>query len=382
MKRPLEGREIWFFATVPYDFALLGRTRYLALGLMELGATVTFVEPPSLKKSLKRLRTPVDAPPGMKVLGMPPSIPKISDRLPIVPRLHDEAQRRWLLRHLQGRSPIAIVSTPRWAPMLPGLPFEKIFYDCLDDLAVHAEPARRAMFERWEDELLTRAHGSFAVTPTLAQGLRRKGGRNVVVHGNGVCVDEFRARATPPDPRGARKRIGYLGALYEWIDFRLLADAARALPQHEFYLVGPVRRGLDVSALSALPNVVLPGYRAYPDVPKAMASFDVALIPFLEGDVARAADPIKIYEYFCFGTPVVTTPVSDVERIAHLLEIASGPAAFVAAIEKALAEDDASLRAQRLAYARANDWSERSRSMAQLLVGDNDPQSSRKAAGS
>lgn len=364
----LSDLDVWFFATVPWDFALLGRTRYLALGLRELGAQVVFVEPPSLKKSLLRARTPHDAPGDLLVVPMPPSVPKISDRLPLVPRLHDAVQRTWLRATLLGRPPpLAIVSTPRWTPVIHGVPFAQVVYDCLDDLRVHSEPARLARFEAWERELLARASASLAVSPALGADLESKGARNVRVLGNGVCFDEFLRRSRPPDPRGPRKRVGYLGALYEWVDLDLLAHAARSLPEHEFVLVGPVRRGIDVSALSALPNVSLPGYRAYPDVPKAMASFDVALIPFKEGVVARAADPIKIYEYFCFGTPVVTTPVSDVERLGDLLYVASGPEAFVGAIRAALAEDRSDLRDRRIAYARANDWSERAKAVGALL---------------
>ena len=366
--RRLDGIEVWFFATVPWDFALLGRTRYLALGLRELGARVSFVEPPSLKKSLRRLRCPHDAPEDLLVLPMPPSVPKISDRLPLLPRLHDAAQRAWLKAALLARPPpVAVISTPRWAPVIAGVPFSHVIYDCLDDLQVHSEPARLKRFQAWERDLLRRASACLAVSPALGADLESKGARHVQVLGNGVCFEEFVRRAQPPDPRGRRKRVGYLGALYEWVDLDLLAHAARALPEHELMLVGPVRRGVDVSALARLPNVVLPGYRPYPDVPKAMASFDVALIPFKEGAVARAADPIKIYEYFCFGTPVVTTPVSDVERLSELLYVASGPESFVDGIRAALAESRPDLRAQRIAYARANDWSCRAKAVGELL---------------
>lgn len=368
----LDSLDVWFFATVPWDFALLGRTRYLALGLRELGARVTFVEPPSLKKSLRRLRHPPDAPADVRLVAMPPSVPKISDRLPLVPRVHDAAQRAWLKACAFGsRPPVAFVSTPRWTPVIEGLDFSAVVYDCLDDLKVHAEPARLRRFEAWERRLIERADASFAVSPMLARDLEAKGARCVEVLGNGVCFDEFVARSQPADPKGPRKRVGYLGALYEWVDIDLLAHAARTLPEHEFVLVGPVRRGVDVSALERLPNVRLPGYRPYPDVPKAMASFDVALIPFKEGDVARASDPIKIYEYFCFGTPIVTTPVSDVERLSELLYVARGPEAFVDGIRAALAEsarNDASLREKRIAYARANDWRERARVVGERLA--------------
>jgi glycosyltransferase involved in cell wall biosynthesis len=100
-----------------------------------------------------------------------------------------------------------------------------------------------------------------------------------------------------------------------------------------------------------------------------MASFDVALIPFKQGAVARASDPIKIYEYFCFGTPVVTTPVSDVERISDLLYIARDAQQFVDGIQAALLEAPEPLRSRRKQYAKDNDWSSRARTLADVLAG-------------
>lgn len=361
--------EVWLFAAVPWDFALLGRTRHLALGLRDLGARVTFVEPASLKAMLQRLRVPLRPPQGIRVLTPPPSVQRITDRLPLFPRLHDAAQQLWLRACTWGHGPIAaLVSSPRWTPVIEGLSFASLVYDCVDDLKVHADPALLGRFTTWERRLLERAGASLAVSPTLARDLESKGARNVQVLGNGVSFDEFALRSEPPDPKGERKRIGYLGALYEWVDIELIAYAAQALPEHELTIVGPVRRGVDIAPIERLPNVRLLGHRAYADVPKAMASFDVALIPFKEGDVARASDPIKIYEYFCFGTPVVTTPVGDVERLSELLYVAQGPQAFVGGIRAALAERRPDLRERRIAYARANDWNARARAVGSLLA--------------
>lgn len=361
------GHNVWFFAAVPWDFPLVGRTRYLALGLKALGARVTFVEPTSLKRALLRLRRPLRDP-EVRVVRMPPSVPKLTDHLPALPRALDAVSRLWLRRTLDGARPMALVSNPRWAPILEGLDLGPIFYDCIDDLEVHAPPSLFKRYAQWERALIARSAGCFAVTPALALALGELAAERVVVHRNGVSVDEFLARASPPDPKGPRPRVGYLGAIFEWVDVALLTFAARALPELEFEIIGPVRRGVDVSALAKLPNVHLAGFRPYPLVPRAMASFDVGLIPFKEGPVARAADPIKVYEYFCFGTPVVTTPVGDVERLAELLYVASGPEAFVAAIRAALAEVRPDLRERRIEYARANDWTERSRTLAQALL--------------
>jgi len=363
----LAGRELWLFAAVPWDFGLVGRTRYLAEGLVRQGARVTFVEPPLLKKWLERRVRPLARPSRIEVMGVPPTLSRITDRLPVFPRLHDRLQRRVLRARLQGYSPIALVSWPRWAPVIAGLDFEAVWYDCLDDIRVHGRSQAVAHLA-WERQLIGQSRGAFAVAPALVESLRAKGCRRVELSRNGVPFDDFQRWASPTDPKGTRKRIGYVGALYEWVDLKLLEAAATAFPDHELYLIGPVRAGVDVSRLRALPNVRLLGPRPYQDVPKAMASFDVAIIPFEEGPVARGADPIKLYEYFCFGLPIVSTPVGDVERLGELVYVARGAEGFVAALRKALAEERPDLRQRRQQYARENDWAARAEAVAKAMT--------------
>jgi 2-polyprenyl-3-methyl-5-hydroxy-6-metoxy-1,4-benzoquinol methylase len=58
---------------------------------------------------------------------------------------------------------------------------------------------------------------------------------------------------------------------------------------------------------------ILPGYAAW---------FDVALIPFRLNEITRATSPLKLYEYFAAGRPVVSTALPECEafpevRIVH-----------------------------------------------------------------
>ncbi len=378
-RRPFEGRAIAFFSAVPWDFALAGRTRSLALGLSRLGAAVTFVEPPSRPKSAHGAKqmlfgvTRLEE--GVPVLPLAPTIWRLVDHFPLLPSFADRLSRARLSRLLpRANETTAVVSTPRWAPVLEDLEFEALFYDCIDDLAVHASAARLPAFELWERELISRARGSFAVTPSLVERLTRRGAKNVLRHGNGVACEAFATCAATPPPHAGRKRLGYLGALYDWVDFALLTAVAKRFADCELLLIGPTSRGSvarDLAALRALPNVRLPGYLPYSEVPRAMASFDVALIPFKEGPVARGADPIKIYEYFAAGRPVVTTPVSDAEQLVPLLYSASGEAAFCAAIEQALAErtsgEGEALARARKEFAARHDWAARAESMGHHL---------------
>jgi GT2 family glycosyltransferase len=85
----------------------------------------------------------------------------------------------------------------------------------------------------------------------------------------------------------------------------------------------------------------------------------VALIPFKLNTLTRAVDPVKLYEYFSGGKPVVATMMKEVERCASLVYTASDPEEFALQIDRALKESDPQLRAQRINFARANTWAAR-----------------------
>ncbi len=94
---------------------------------------------------------------------------------------------------------------------------------------------------------------------------------------------------------------------------------------------------------------------------KHLATWSVAIIPFLRSPLTLAANPIAIYEYFGAGLPVAGTRLQEIELFRDLVYIADTPQ-FAACVAKAIAETDASLRARRKALASRETWTERANS--------------------
>ena len=97
-----------------------------------------------------------------------------------------------------------------------------------------------------------------------------------------------------------------------------------------------------------------------------MAMFRVALIPFLRNDLTMGTNPIKLYEYFSYGLPVVGTALPEMEEFKALLYLYEEPHEFTAQLEKAVAEKDAFLRQSRIGIAHRESWNAR---VSQLLAG-------------
>jgi UDP-galactopyranose mutase len=79
--------------------------------------------------------------------------------------------------------------------------------------------------------------------------------------------------------------------------------------------------------------------KTYDQLPKYLANWDVALLPFALNDSTRFISPTKTPEYLAGGKPVVSTPIKDVSNPygkQKLVSIAATADEFVDAIEKIL----------------------------------------------
>ena len=161
----------------------------------------------------------------------------------------------------------------------------------------------------------------------------------------------------------ARPRIGYVGSISGWFNQEWLSFAAAARPDWEFTIIGPCSDDFDRGSLGNCENVVFGGEVPYAAVPHWLSTFDVAIIPFRIEPLTLGTNPIKLYEYFACGLPVVSSHLPEVERYGAHVYLAASPAEFVARIEQALNEDNAEARSGRRKIAEAETWDERCRTL-------------------
>lgn len=262
---------------------------------------------------------------------------------------------------------VAIVQHPFWGSVLRRGDFSKIFYDCIDELKIFAGRNSIDRFTRYERDLVEMAEGIFVTAKKLAErlsGIRR--GVPLYRVPNGVDAGWFENVAgrdpVPVDVREIRKPIvGYVGALYVWLDYKLLEYAAASLPEVSFVLVGPEEFPGVLRRFLSRPNCFWTGVKRHEEIPSYIESFDVCMIPFKEGDISKSTNPVKLFEYFALGKPVVTTPIDELEsyRPEGLVYWAENAEDFVRCIASALAENDDRKRELRKSVARRNSWDDR-----------------------
>src|SRR4029077_7077694 len=92
--------------------------------------------------------------------------------------------------------------------------------------------------------------------------------------------------------RQGKPIAGYYGALAEWFDYELLDKVARARPDWNFLLIGPMYdQSLRGQPGLKCPNVLWLGPRDYHSLPGYLRLFDVATIPFKINDITKSTSP-------------------------------------------------------------------------------------------
>jgi len=151
---------------------------------------------------------------------------------------------------------------------------------------------------------------------------------------------QARTRTEDPDDQKkiAHPRIGFFGVIDERFDVALIDAVAAARPQWQFVMLGPVTK-IDPASLPQRLNVHYLGSKKYEELPRYIAGWDVAVLPFAINEATRYISPTKTPEYLAAGKPVVSTPITDVIRPygqMDLVRIAGTPEEFIAAIEDSL----------------------------------------------
>lgn len=189
---------------------------------------------------------------------------------------------------------------------------------------------------------------------------------------NGVDILHYRnplhkTRELPASLVGFKKKfkyvVGYFGALAPWLWYETIAELVHQKSDVGFVFIGPDYYG-GIDSLPKADNLLYMGTVDYKILPSFGMSFDVCLIPFKPGDIAKTTSPLKLFEYFALEKPVVVT--SDMAECVRYPEVFHGASvdALSTAIDQAIAiKDDVAFKKRLSALADENSWDMRAASL-------------------
>ena len=271
-----------------------------------------------------------------------------------------EGMVREQLRALDVGEAVAWFYTPMALPLLKALPAQAVIYDCMDELS--AFDAAPAQLRTREAELLQVADVVFTGGPSLYEA-KKTLHANVHCFPSAVDVVHFAPARTAGDTDEtleaqrlqraiSKPRLGFFGVIDERMDLALIDALARAEPDWQVVMVGPVVK-IDPASLPRHANLHWLGQQPYAALPTLVAGWDVCLLPFALNASTRFISPTKTLEYMAAEKPVVSTAVHDVVGLyGEQVRIAADAGEFIAHCRAALHEGTAE-RAMRIANMRA-----------------------------
>jgi len=184
---------------------------------------------------------------------------------------------------------------------------------------------------------------------------------------NGVDVDHFRKKLEMPEEYQTitSPRILFVGLIYDWFDKDLLKHIALNLPAYNFILVGS--SNTDISDLKSVKNIHFLGPRNYEIIPSYMQYADVGIIPFKVNQLTNSVSPIKFFEYFAAGLPVVSTDFFEIRQMRSPVFLAKDPSEFLQSIVEAIRVKK-SKEQEFYEFAQNNSWDSRFRIIREKIL--------------
>ena len=126
--------------------------------------------------------------------------------------------------------------------------------------------------------------------------------------------------------------VGYVGNLRDRIDWILLHKVVTELSHFHFVFIGPEGDSKNAQTLAKHANVEMLGVVPYDEMVGCLGEFDAAIVPHLNNHLTAKMNPLKVYNYFAAGVPVVSTEVANLADFGSNLVVASSTESFINAI--------------------------------------------------
>lgn len=186
-----------------------------------------------------------------------------------------------------------------------------IIYDILDEWEAFHEVGQAPWYCRArEEEAVLLADLVTTVSPALSNKFRHLR-HNVHIVPNGfdptILLKESKSCLLANERENI---VGYFGHLTEaWFDWELLFKLANDFPRLRFEIIGYGASSSTIERAMKYPNIALLGKVDTSDLHKFARRWSIGLIPFKDGPLSAAVDPIKIYEYIFFGLKIAISGI-------------------------------------------------------------------------
>lgn len=191
-----------------------------------------------------------------------------------------------------------------------------VIYDCMDNHVAMANPTNRGIIFENEQRLIERADIIFASSRKLIETIPNL--KQAVLIRNGH-VNEMPLSVKKGEIK-QKYKMGYIGTIASWLDIELLVNSASQNVNIEYHLIGPIdiagykkngrfleKRGVDT-------GVYAEGVVEHASLKNAIRDYDALIMPFVLNETVLSVDPVKLYEYICYGKCIISIWYPEIDR--------------------------------------------------------------------
>ena len=208
------------------------------------------------------------------------------------------------------------------------------------------------------------------VSEGVRENLRSKGEyRDEVILLENGCDYAFWS-ALPAKRQEVERPVAiFQGGLNFRVDYELLEELCRLLPDWDFWFCGRETPSVGWASLRERPNAVYFGNLAPEELRELVCSADVGLVPFRKMELIKRSFPLKSFEYAAAGLPVVSVPIDSLQRFEGVFWFAESAAEFARMLPSAHeAKNDPASLAVRKEASRQQDYDVRFACLTERLV--------------
>lgn len=229
----------------------------------------------------------------------------------------------------------------------------KTIFDIVD-YYYSADPIIRRSLKFQKKFLLKKADFVFSISSFLKSLYQKDSNQKIHLVKQGFDQQSFKnnQKIDVVWPKN-KKIIGFVGQISERLDFQLLIELIGANPQWLFVLVGPLHHEPNIvhyfdqkkltnnlKKLKSFDNVIYYDKQPRAKILSFIKKFDLCMIPYDANYLFnRYCYPMKIFEYFFAGKPVVSSNIEELKKFPDFVKIASSKEDWENAIKDLLAKE-------------------------------------------